>query len=62
MVIFELAIKFLFFATSFLCLKTNAFDFSIYDCKQCIDMKGRQCILNNDFSKGICCDPTLSMS
>ena len=54
------AIKLVIFFQSL--LLTSGFDYSIYDCKQCIDMKGRQCILDNDFSKGICCDPTLSKS
>ena len=34
-------------------------NFLYYDCHQCIDNGGQQCLLNGDLNDGACCDPSV---
>ena len=43
-----------------LILSVRTQDFTKYNCQDCIANLGKQCLLNNDMSSAVCCDPTIS--
>ena len=43
-----------------LILSVRSQDFTKYNCQECIANLGKQCLLNNDMSSAVCCDPTIS--